>query len=136
MSENDTTPAQERPLPQTVVEALQRTKEVLQEQGRTTEKNFRDGKVCLNGASLVAIGLYDTAGKYLGGNYSLSSAEFRRRQTLQLATSLALDDVTQERTGRAYFATGYNDLPGTTDEDIASLIDAAIAKAESGPVDQ
>jgi hypothetical protein len=127
MSENDTTPAQERPLPQTVVEALQRTKEVLQEQGRTTEKN---------GASLVAIGLYDTAGKYLGGNYSLSSAEFRRRQTLQLATSLALDDVTQERTGRAYFATGYNDLPGTTDEDIASLIDAAIAKAESGPVDQ
>lgn len=107
----------ERPNPASVVEALQGTKEVLQRQGRTRLRNFRDGKVCLNGATLVATGANRSDGTYYPDN--------SQRWSLYSRTGNALDKTA--RTLHGTDSTTFNDAVDTTDEQVYELIDAAIA---------
>jgi hypothetical protein len=110
----------ERPNPTTVTEALQGTKEVLQRLGRGRNKNFLpDGRVCLYGAARVAVGLNAPNGAVLERDRVLD------RIGLLSRTLDALNDASS----RGYYggAVVYNDRPETTDEDMYTLIDAAIA---------
>jgi hypothetical protein len=116
----------ERPNPTTVVEVLQGTKEVLRQQGRTRCINFHsDGRVCLQGAILVAVGRNAPNGTDLERDPA--------RDALFVKTLNALNVITRTRSG--YGAVRYNDLLETTNEDVFALIDEAIAAeaaAEAG----
>jgi hypothetical protein len=118
MSETSTDGTYERPNPTTVTEVLQGTKETLQRLGRSQGKDFRsDGTVCLQGAALVAAGLNAPDGTDLGRD--------PQRSALLINALNALSAVTSARSG--YGAISYNDLGDTTNEDVYSAIDEAIA---------
>jgi hypothetical protein len=119
----------ERPNPTTVVEVLQGTKEVLRQQGRTRFINFHsDGRVCLQGAILVAVG------RNAPNGFDFEGLERDPdRNVLFVKTLNALNVITRTRSG--YGAVRYNDLLETTNEDVFALIDEAIAAeaaAEAG----
>jgi hypothetical protein len=122
MSDSNTA-VSERPLPTTVAEALRATADVLRQQGRTRGRNFWGGKVCLNGALLVAIGLYEPNGE----TRALVDGESQRK--LYYVAGRALH-------GTAYNwgfgdAVAFNDYEATTDKQVFELIEAAVARAEA-----
>jgi hypothetical protein len=125
-----------RPLPQTVVEALRRTKEVLQQHGRTQRQNWApDGKVCLWAAVILATGLYlEPSGEaYAGLQRAIAPDEVERRQQLTNRTLALLDSVVPPRHCGVI---EFNDDPRTTDEDVTVLIDDAIASVLEVSTDQ
>jgi hypothetical protein len=132
--------ASERALPQTVVEALRRTKEVLQERGRGRgEDLLKDGRVCLVGALYIAAGVYGADATHDDFRFADPSEvgldEVQRRDELALAAVRLLDKVSSRRSTDRLGAVSYNDADTTTDEDVASLIDDAIRLGEQNATD-
>lgn len=116
MTENAVPVSANRPLPTTVAEVLTEVKAVLQRQGRTKGKNFRDGKVCLYAAVRVAAGTAGPAGEirpYVSRQHEL------RHETIRALSKVAyrLHDIG---------AISFNDDDNTTDEQVYALIDATI----------
>lgn len=118
-----------------VLEQLQKTREVLEERGRT-KKKFIDSETCevclLGAAGIAAIG--DEFEKhpsyypfYNPEGYGTAYAEYSPGAALGVALAMNAElPFNWRRTSAATGLYEFNDHPSTTDEDVFDLIDRAI----------